>query len=812
MKKLLLPILFGTILCNWANAQVVINELMQSNIDCIMDDLNEFPDSWVELYNAGTSDESLSDYSLGLTDEVESSWALPSTPIKAGEYVIVYCDKEAQGLHTDYRLDSGKGGSVYLFKNGTIVDNVKKIAKQPAPNIAYGRETDNANTWGYQERPTPGAANCGSICTEILGEPVFSETGKVVTASKTIELTLSLPDDAPESTEIRYTSDGTEPTSSSPLYSAPITISTTTVLRAKLFCSGYLSPRSTTHSFIFFPREMTLPIISIVTDIQYFNDDKIGIFADGTSEVKNYENNWRRPINIEFFTDEESSSELNQLCETRVQGGASRSSARKSLALYANKRFGEKRLKYEFFPEYRPGQTNYKSLLLRNAGNDFDYLYMRDAIIQQTMASHVDLDWQAWRPAVIYIDGVYMGMLNIRERSNEDNIFTNYDELEDIDMIENWYEVKAGDMENFNAFKEFYNEHGHTLAEYEKWMDWKEYINLMVMNLYYNNQDFPGNNFVMWRPRTEDGVWRFIAKDTDFGLGLYGSPSSYKTINWIYDPYYDNDRSWANQYEHTRLFRRLMEIDEFQREFIDRAAIYMGDFMNEKGTRAVWDPMYDMIKYEYPNHRVLINQWWPNYNDELRNARNWLSSRTDNFYSQLADYYKLGQPIELKVNNSTSEKVTTEMNGIMLSEGVFDGKFFDNRSLTIKGVKADGEEVLGWRIKEVSANGVITEKSVEGATYSFTMPSCKKLEINAICNIGDAISNISISDISWSISENGINLTGVADNTPVFVYNLQGMMLYRGMSNGNEMYIPIKNSPSDIYILKIGSSSIKIRR
>lgn len=38
-----------------ANAQLVINELMQSNIDCLMDDLKEFPDSWVELYNTSDS-------------------------------------------------------------------------------------------------------------------------------------------------------------------------------------------------------------------------------------------------------------------------------------------------------------------------------------------------------------------------------------------------------------------------------------------------------------------------------------------------------------------------------------------------------------------------------------------------------------------------------------------------------------------------------------------------------------------------------------------------------------------------------------
>ena len=106
-------------------------------------------------------------------------------------------------------------------------------------------------------------------------------------------------------------------------------------------------------------------------------------------------------------------------------GGASRGNMMKSLAIYANKRFGTKRFTYEFFPEQKPGVNDFKSISLRNAGNDFDYLYMRDAIIQRSMAENCDLDWQAWMPAVVYINGVYKGMLNLRERSNEDNIYTN---------------------------------------------------------------------------------------------------------------------------------------------------------------------------------------------------------------------------------------------------------------------------------------------------------------------------------------------------------------------------------------------------
>ena len=423
------------------------------------------------------------------------------------------------------------------------------LKKQPAPNIAYGRKTDGADTWGYQLTPTPGAANCGQTTKDILGEPVFSQTGSVIKQGQSIQLKITLPEGSPAGTVIRYTVNGTEPTATSTTIEAgsTLTIKSNRVIRAKLFCDGYLSPRSTVHSYIFFPtsRELTLPVISIVTDNKYLNDQQIGIFYKNTSKAdddrtQNYFQDWRRPINFEYFEGAGSKSLLNQLCETRVQGGATRTNPLKSLAIYAHKRFGTKRFEYEFFPDQRPGATEFKSLVLRNSGNDFDYLYQRDGIMQRAMGEHTDLDWQAWRPAIIYINGTYKGILNIRERSNEDNIYTHYDGLEDLDLIENWTELKEGDWDNYEQFKAFYAEHGHTLQEYAKWMDWEEFFNLMILNLYYNNQDFPGNNIVMWRPKAKGGKWRWIAKDTDFGLGLYDTKASYNTIEWIYNPDYDN--------------------------------------------------------------------------------------------------------------------------------------------------------------------------------------------------------------------------------------------------------------------------------
>ncbi len=818
MKKII-GVLLGTMVATIpAQAQIIINEVMQSNIDCLVDDCNEFPDSWVELYNPQGTSENLNRYKIGLSADISSAYSLPDKSIAPKGHVIIYCDKVNSNLHTHFRLESGKNGSIYLFKDGKVVDKIEKMKKQPAPNIAYGRKTDGADNWGYMATPTPNSSNCGKTCKEILGQPVFSEDGRILESYQQLSLALSLPEGAPQGTIIRYTTDGTEPTAQSMAYQSPIQITSTQIVRAKLFCDGYLSPRSTAASFIFHNRKMTLPVISIIGDSKYFYDSKFGIIVDGnySSSQKNYKYNWRRPINLEYFTKAGSKSQLNQLCETRVMGGATRDASLKSLAIYANKRFGEKRFKYEFFPNQRPGITDFKSLALRNAGNDFDYLYMRDAIIQRCTAQNADLDWQAWSPAIVYINGIYKGILNIRERSNEDNIYTYYDGLEDIDMIENNWELKSGDLDNFEKFKTFYAEHGHTMAEYEKWMDCYEYINLMAMNLFFNNQDFPGNNIVTWRPRTSDGRWRWIAKDTDFGLGLYGSSADYKTLEWLYNPNYDSNKNWANKYEHTRLFRRLMEDKDFKREFIDRTAIYMGDFWTEANILSLWDEMYKSIKDEYPIHRKLFNPWWPNYSDELSNAPKWLKARIPAFYQQLADFYKLGTPTPLAINQMAclqdQDFIPITFNGVKLSKAYFDGKFFEGRKICLQAGTVDGKTIVNWTINTYLGSTMSSQRQ-EGNTCTFTIPKCTKLEIIAEKGTSTGIRDIfdGENESNWNYTFNHhllkLQLPSVAKGTPISIFSLEGKSLFHQTVQDNYLEIPVQQ---DAIIVKVGSKAIKI--
>ena len=191
----------------------------------------------------------------------------------------------------------------------------------------------------------------------------------------------------------------------------------------------------------------------------------------------------------------------------------------------------------------------------------------------------MDLDWQAYQPAIWYLNGNYMGIINIRERSNEDNIYSNYNKLEDLDMFENWEELKEGSWDNLNAFKEFYGKTNNTYQEWEQWMDVSEFMNMFILNTYHINLDFPGNNIVMWRPTAEGGRWRWIIKDTDFGLGLYNRDYAYNYLNFILRTG-THEENWANTWDATRLFRRLVDNTPFNYQFFDCFPDLMRDFLN----------------------------------------------------------------------------------------------------------------------------------------------------------------------------------------------------------------------------------------
>lgn len=663
------------------SAQLRINELMQSNVDCLMDDLFEFPDSWVEIYNESDEPVNLNTWYLGTKKDYRKGWHIrQDTVIPPKGYFVIFCDKVGSGIHTDFRLETTKETNLYLFDpSGNKIDEVKDIPAQPHPNIAYGKVADG--TFAFLIEPTPGFTNSHLTATQITPAPVFEQRAGIYKTPVTVILTdtSGIP-----GAKIHFTLDNSEPDSNSPFYTVPIPVDTTTVVRAKVIAAHYLIPRSVAQTYIITDRDFTLPVISISTDNRYLWDDSIGIYCVGVNggksgEMKaNFFNNWRRPIVLSYFPDMDSDATLNQLSEIRIAGGGSRIYPSKSMIVYSHKRFGKNEYSYPIFQSSDKRDVVIKSMMLRNSGQDFMWTYLNDAANQSFMGGKVDLDYQAYQPAILYLNGQYWGIINIRERSEEDYVYGNYDRLEDVDVIENWYDVKAGDNVESNRLIDGVNNNKFSYEELKEMVGLPEFINFSILHMFVANRDYPHGNIAMWRKHGNDGKWRFIVKDTDLG-GIYNEHISpqFNALDMLINPVYDD--KYGDYERQSALFRSLMKKDEFKNKFIQYFTVYLGDILSPKETYQIVDSLRLMIEQEMPYHLTRFNVQTPDeWNQKLEKKKKWLQERIPHQYQHLNDYMSYGGLIDLVIEKPAGElnNFVMQLNGIDLQTNQFDGMYY----------------------------------------------------------------------------------------------------------------------------------------
>ena len=800
-------------------AKIWINELMQSNIDLVRDDLQEFPDSWIELYNDSNSAVNIQNWTISDVANYQNGWKISiSAVISPKSYLLIYADKAAVGLHTHYRLDSGSGGSVYLFDaTGQQIDAVRNIPGQPAPNIAWGRISDGNDSWAYFVEATPGAENTGKTTNILLPHPVFSQKGGIFRSSVTVSLSLplSVPNGVALS-DIRYTLDNSEPTIDSPIYTEEIEISETTVVRAKLFHPNYLTNRSTVHSYIISEKDLTLPVISISTDSTYLWDEEFGIYCKGNGKYGsigngidypvNWNNDWRRPINFEYFMPENNSSVINQLCEMRISGGWSRANVQKSFIVYGNKRFGIKRFNYDLFKD-KPNQE-IKSFMIRNSGNDFWYTHFRDAAIQLFLGGKVDLDYQAYQPVIFYLNGNFWGIQNLRERSEEDFVLANYG-LEDIDVIGNWWgEVKAGDRVAWNQLTSELKK-PDSQKDYQ-WItnqiDTEEFINYMILQIYVSNTDFPHNNMVMWRPRNTKGKWRFIVKDTDFGLGIWGSnPVTHNALE--YNTYMNDDSR--------RLFNALLTQDAFRSEFYSRFAIYMGDLLHYNSTSQIIDSIQKLLMPAMPDH---INRWlpevgWGNVNrwyEQVTLMKNWCNGRNAEVYKHLQRYFQLGTIMQLRYDKADNLEGNPPVfiNGIRMRDSGLDASYFQKEIIELN-YESD-LPLYGWEITQ-TIDGVTTVETFLQQNLSYEIvDGCTSVNIKLVNNNLNSLKHPEVSEIILSVFDNNLYISNLQLHSIILIYDLTGRLITEIAATDHSIIIPF--NPKGIFIVKVQNEAQRLVR
>ena len=590
-------------------------------------------------------------------------------------------------FHTNFSL-SADGEPIFLTNaSGNIVHQTDSTV---VPNdVSRGLSPDGNGKWRFFAEPTPNEPNTTkTYSTAKTNEITFSLSGGLQTGKQTLKMSSAA------GTPIYYTTDGTVPTEKSIPYKGEIAITGTTVVRAISFCDTLLPGQPATRSFIYPNHSITLPVFSLVTDPYNLYDYNYGIYVEGPDAEEadphfgaNYHKDWERPMHVEcFFPDGE--KVIDQDAGVKIAGAWSRAHAQKSFAFHARNAYGKNRFDCKLFNN--KDISSFKSFVLRNSGNDWYNTMFRDAMITG-LVRNTNIDIQAYQPSVVYLNGEYWGILNIREKINEHYVANNYNwvDVDELDLLELSGTVVHGEDVEFNNLKKYLRSHSMSNdANYDyitTQIDIDEFIEYMVLEIYCNNGDWPHNNCKFWRARVDGGRWRWIAYDTDFGFGLYSTG-------------YDEDMLGSclqNTSGPTFILNKLTANETFVRNFVNRFADRLNNEFRPDMVNSLIDSLSRNIASEIPYHK---NRWHTlgNWENNISNLRTFAEERPSYLRDHIRDHFSVGREVKITLDANDSKAGYIQLNSLTLKNFPWSGIYFSKVPVSLRAVARPGYKFVRW--------------------------------------------------------------------------------------------------------------------
>jgi len=380
---------------------------------------------------------------------------------------------------------------------------------------------------------------------------------------------------------------------------------------------------------------------------------------------------------------------------TKIFGNWSRANPQKSMAFYCRKSYGPDFMKYKIFRE-RPFDE-FRNLVLRNSGNDWPYTMFRDGLITE-LTLNLNIDQQAFRPSIVFLNAEYWGILNIREKINEYFIASNHDVTpEDVILLEGSGSSIVGSTDDWWKMYTFIEQNSLSIpANYDQvvsQIDLDNYLNYMITQIYFANRDWPGNNIRYWKTTDKASRWRWILFDTDFTMGIYSTTSA---VNTLENATATNGPDWPNPPWSTLMLRRLLENTDFRNQFVNRFADLMNStFLSERVNKAI-DQKRDLIAEEMPFH---LQRWTgatqSYWISQVEVLKEFASQRPVNVFYHIRKKFNFQNSQNLIVRaDSTAGSV--QLNSLKLTQFPWWGAYFPDVPVTLTAIPKAGYRFLKW--------------------------------------------------------------------------------------------------------------------
>ncbi|MCP5063426.1 MAG: hypothetical protein GY936_13320, partial [Ignavibacteriae bacterium] len=358
------------------------------------------------------------------------------------------------------------------------------------------------------------------------------------------------------------------------------------------------------------------------------------------------------------------------------------------------------------------------------------------------------IDWQAYKPALLFLNGEYWGIHSIREKHNEHYLESNYGiEPDKIDILSGNASVKQGSAQIYKVMIDFVDSHDMAVKGNYDWisnqMDINEYLNYIIAEIYFANIDWPGGNIKCWREHGENNKWRWILFDTDLGFGAHGlgqyDSNTLENATATTSTYYANP-PWS-----TLLLRKLLGNSEFKNQFIQGFASHLNITFAPQRVLGIIDSLRTNIETEIPRHiqkwgkSTSFNDGW-NYHVEV--MKEFATKRPNSVLNHIIGKFGLSGSAKLNVNNNDSKMGTIFLNNVKLPTSNFSGTYLKDIPIQCVAIPKHGCRFVGWQgvsnsNEETVSLVLSTDSNLEAIFEVDESIICNGLRINEILAVND---------------------------------------------------------------------------
>lgn len=616
-----------------------------------------------------------------------------ATSVKVFSYIAFSRGNEP---HANFKSKK-EGGSLYLF-NGEkqLVDSVM----YPAAVIGKTWSLDNGNgaaKWGFAAA-TPYGETAGAV--ENAPQTVKTEFPNSGFYSAPFSIAFGNDD------EIRCEKGGKVPTATSPLMVANLKIDTTTVLRCATFENGAVPGNVINRTYIFEDQPTVASVFITGDPLQMFHADS-GLFKN-----ENFWGDKEIPVNIELLEAGQKVSGFNENAGLAISGNATRTWPKKSVEITFREKYGKNKLDYVLFPEF-PDLKKFKSFKLRNNGNNYHFDYIRD-MLASSITEGLGIDYQHGRASIVFYNGEYYGIHNIRESSNKNYYLAKYNlDGDQVDILNSSAESITGSPVDFIALTNFLLTKSMTdedVAAVNEQMDLNNFINYYAAEIFANNRDWPGNNRKVWRGSNPKTPWKWFMFDTDMA---FDNTQSSLTGN-IFEFVTAANSGWPNNPEFTQHLRMLLKNKNFKAAFINQIATIL--CMNFSAERVVarMEKLNGAIAAEVARDQKRWSKNVSTMTEHEGKIKTFATTRQDVVRSEMKEHFALGEMVDVTIASSGNGNV--QVHYLPLDKSSLKIKFFKGTPVTLTAVPKTGGIFVGWSDGVMEATRTIDP--VDGLTIT----------------------------------------------------------------------------------------------